>query len=72
MMEERHDHDPSAVRLEHAGGCDVVQVRPLAARLKLTVAAAVLMHADFVAMVIDVQQPDIEMLPQAPTLSPYN
>ena len=65
MMQERHDDDPSAGRLEDARRADVVQMRPLAARLHLTIAAAVLMNADFVAMVVNVEQADIEMLPLA-------
>jgi hypothetical protein len=39
-----------------------VEVRPLAARLHFTIAAAVLMNADFVAVVVGIQQSDVEML----------
>jgi hypothetical protein len=37
-------------------------MRPLAARLHFTIAAAVLMNADFVAVVVGIQQSDVEML----------
>ena len=62
MMEEGHDDDPSAGRLEDTRGTYIVQMRPLPARLHLSVAATILMNTHFVAMVVNVEQADIQML----------
>src|SRR5665213_2717250 len=62
MMQEGHNHHPSTIGLEHSRRTYIVQMRTLAARLHLPVAAAELMDTHFVAMVVNVEQPYIQML----------
>jgi hypothetical protein len=56
MMQEGHNHDPSAGRFEYPGWREIVEMRSLAARLELTLTAAELMNADLVTVVVNVEQ----------------
>src|SRR5579875_2378857 len=62
MVQKRHHDDPSAIAFENSRRADVAQMSAGASRLESAVAAAVLMHADFVAMVVGVEQGGVDML----------